>query len=97
MIFKLFRAGLTLNKLGTTKNTFLFDKLKNVHKSFKNVTNSNTTASTATVNAVATSKTANKVIGFWLAGCAGMVSGAVNTIHQNEHFFLMFFNVPIFR
>jgi hypothetical protein len=81
MIFRLFRSGLKLNDIGSFrgKNCFLFNnKIKNFNKPLKNLTKYNSTITTAAANAaVRSSKSSNKVIGIWLAGCAGMVSGAV--------------------
>lgn len=79
MILKLCRASLKLNQLGTNKNSsFILDKFKNLNKSLKNVTfkTNTTTAATAAVSKAGTSY-ANKAIGYWLAGCSGMVAGAV--------------------
>lgn len=75
-MYKLWRAGFKLQQqLSSNKNSFVLDKIKNLNKSFKNLTVTNTTTATTVVQS--TTRNANKTIGLWLAGCSGMVAGAV--------------------
>ena len=73
--------GLKLTNLtqkSNIKSTLLFEKTKNFKNISLNGTKSTATATSATTvatNVVGTNK--NKIIGLWLAGCSGMVVGAV--------------------
>ena len=78
MISKLWRAGFKLNQfVGSNKNSFVLDKFKNFNKSIKNVTFKMNTTAAAEATVTTVTKSNNKIIGYWLAGCSGMVACAV--------------------
>jgi len=74
-----------MNKLGLTKGLSLYSRfISSLKTQGKHIFRQNATTATATVTAnvvkeasAASQKKSSRIIGWWLAGCSGMVAGAV--------------------